>query len=819
MFVGTSAMLIAACTSLNMVLPEHSKSSGAQNLLFVSQVALAAATAVTCALMPRRPPAFDSGRAVDRQYAVSIFERISFSWAAPIISSVISNPDIRDDKLPRLHRMSWSATLEGRFQIFRSRKSLTAALARIYLGVVLRIAALVFAFATLSFAPQFALFRLLRFLEARERQPESPSYSSWGWAATLGLCLLLSSTVETWLNWTALSRLSIPLTAQLSAAIFNKVTRIPAQSDDDSLNTSQAKQTEGSASRACEQTTSETPQTSKKSDAKETRSSSATLVAYDVQRISDFAGIAPMIPLTILKCVIACIFLKHLIGWRSMLAGLGTFLFTFPANIVMSSRYATAQVELMASRDSRTATTTEFLRGIQQIKLFALENYWQGVLAHARTLELRSQWVVFLWETSLIFVWVLAPVMLSAVSLATYVLTHESLPPSVAFTVLAVLGELEIWTALLPILSVQLMQSKASIRRIETFLNEPEVERPETDADSICFQRAALAWPSRKAVEHREAVLSEVTARIEPGELTLITGATGSGKSLFLAAILGECCVIEGKIERPRHEIRDATRVDSPQDNGGWLRKNTMAFVPQNAWIETGTLRENILFGLPYDEDRYQQVLSACALSPDLGALADGDQTNLASNRVNLSGGQKARVSLARALYSRADTLVMDDVLGGIDVRTRRHLVHSAIAGSLARGRTRILATHHLADCLKFSNRVYHAEDGRVYEDKQRLLTEIGSPCATDVREEEDAASQSLSGGSTHNRNAGDPVAAVDDERQSGPFKFGALTKFVQAGTGVVLATLIVVTSVVYLALFLGRVCITKETQSECRGC
>ncbi|KAJ4199407.1 hypothetical protein NW767_008215 [Fusarium falciforme] len=628
---------------------------------------------------------------------------------------------------------------------------------------------------------------LLRSLEAREGHLDAHEYTSWGWVPTLGLCILLSSTVETWLNWISASKLSIPLSAQLSTAIFSKVTRMSITANDAALNTTQ----NGSSSPKAGIPNADTGS-----------SSSATLIAYDVQRISDFAAIAPMLPLTILKSIMACILLNYLIGWKSVLAGVGTFLVTFPANIVMSGRYAAVQMKLMALRDSRTATTTEFLHGIQQIKLSALEDHWKSAIAHARNLELASQWVVFLWETSLIFVWVLAPVMLSAVSLATYTLTHGSLSPSIAFTALAVLSELEIWTALLPILSVQLLQSKASIDRIEAFLKEPEMSKLDDDTEDICFRGAALAWPSRRGIEHRESILSDITLRIKPGELAVITGGTGSGKTLILQGILGEWHVIEGAIQRPQHAIQDTT--GTPGQDNCWLLKNTTAFVPQNPWIEAGTLRENILFGLPYNEGRYHQVLYACALLPDLKALSDGDLTNLGSNRVNLSGGQKIRVALARALYSRADILVLDDVLGGVDVDTRHHLVHFALTGGLSRGRTRVLATHHSGDCLHFTDHVYRVENGRVYEeDKQQLLKGVGKQVTR-----EHPSSRPQPEQDTHEddiRGAEEQVIAVDEERSSGPFKLGALTKFVQAGTGIALITMIVVTSGAYLALFLGR--------------
>ncbi|RSL78428.1 hypothetical protein CEP51_008215 [Fusarium floridanum] len=769
MFVGTSAMLIAACISLDMTLPIHTKRPKAQHVLSVCQVVLATATTIICALVPRRSPHFDADKVIDRQYAVSLLERISFSWAGPVMRSIISNLNIGDDELPRLHHTAQSAMLEEQFRSFASHKSLSVMLARIHFQGILQAVVLLLLFAALSFTPQVVFFMLLRSLEAWERQLDGHGYTSWGWVPTLGLCILLSSTVETWLNWISASKLSIPLSAQLSSAIFNKVTRIPIEANNAALDANQNH--EAQTGDSCSKTG--------RSGAETESSSSAALIAYDVQRISDFAAIAPMLPLTILKSIMACILLKYLIGWKSMLAGVGTFLITFPANIIMSDRYTKVQMKLMALRDSRTATTTEFLHGIQQIKLSALEDHWKSVIAQARNLELA--------------------IMLSAVSLATYALTHASLPPSIAFTALAVLGELEIWTALLPILSAQLLQSKASIGRIKAFLKGPEMFTLDHDTEDICFRQAALAWPSRRAIEHREAILPGITLRIKSGELAMITGGTGPGKSLILHGILGECHVIQGTIQRA---TQDMIRTHSAENNC-WLLKHTTAFVPQNPWIEAGTLRENILFGLPCNEGRYQQVLSACALLPDLKALPDGDRTNLGSNRVNLSGGQKMRVALARALYSRADILVLDDILGGVDVGTRHHLVQFAITGDLVRGRTRVLATHHSDDCLHSADHVYRVENGHVYEeDKQQLLKALG-----EIPREHPSSQPRLEQG-THEqdiRSAEEEGAAVDEQRSSGAFKLGALRRFVQAGTGIVLITMIMATSGAYLALFLGR--------------
>jgi hypothetical protein len=179
MFVGTSTTLVAVCISLDMTLPTHVQRLRAQQVLLVCQIVLATATAITCALMPRRPLDFHSSKAVDRQYAVSLLERISFSWAGPVMESIIRNPDIGDNELPRLHHTAQSTTLGEQFRTFPRHKSLSAALARIHLYGIIQAVVLLLFFAALSFTPQLVFFMLLRSLEAREGQLDAHDLLAW----------------------------------------------------------------------------------------------------------------------------------------------------------------------------------------------------------------------------------------------------------------------------------------------------------------------------------------------------------------------------------------------------------------------------------------------------------------------------------------------------------------------------------------------------------------------------------------------------------------------------------------------------------------
>lgn len=193
-------------------------------------------------------------------------------------------------------------------------------------------------------------------------------------------------------------------------------------------------------------------------------------------------------------------------------------------------------------------------------------------------------------------------------------------------------------------------------------------------------------------------MLRDATFTFPRGELSVISGKTGSGKSLLLSAIIGEADLVSGTIFAPTAPSA-LERHDHKAHRGNWVIPSLKAYVAQTPWIENASLRDNVLSGLPLDEERYTAVIEACALRKDLEVLADGDKTELGANGINLSGGQKWRVTLARAVYSRAGILVLDDVFSAVDAHVGRHILERCLAGPLCRGRTRILVTHHVALC------------------------------------------------------------------------------------------------------------------------
>uniref|UniRef100_A0ABM0N1I3 ATP-binding cassette sub-family C member 9-like n=1 Tax=Saccoglossus kowalevskii TaxID=10224 RepID=A0ABM0N1I3_SACKO len=190
---------------------------------------------------------------------------------------------------------------------------------------------------------------------------------------------------------------------------------------------------------------------------------------------------------------------------------------------------------------------------------------------------------------------------------------------------------------------------------------------------AIQINSGSFAWD-----KDDEVVLTNINLNIPTGSLTMIIGLVGSGKSSLLSAMLGEMSLVAGTVQFNRS-------------------KCSISYVSQRPWVRNATLRENILFGEPFDYKRYQQILDVCSLQPDIDILMAGDNTEIGEKGINLSGGQKQRISVARALYSRTDIVILDDPLASLDVHVGAHLMESGIVEFLMEEeRTVIVVTHHL---------------------------------------------------------------------------------------------------------------------------
>ncbi|XP_048799516.1 multidrug resistance-associated protein 1-like isoform X2 [Lagopus muta] len=236
--------------------------------------------------------------------------------------------------------------------------------------------------------------------------------------------------------------------------------------------------------------------------------------------------------------------------------------------------------------------------------------------------------------------------------------------------------------------------TKVSLSRLEDFLFAEDLNPEDVDTNysgnhAVELTAASFCWEKNGL-----PVLKNLSVSIPAGSLVAVVGQVGSGKSSFLSALLGEMEKLEGTVHR----------------------RGSVAYVAQQAWIQNGSLQENILFGTDLNRSYYELVLESCALLPDLEQLPNGDQTEIGERGVNISGGQKQRVSLARAVYSNADLYLLDDPLSAVDVHVGKHLFEKLIGPSgLLKSKTRVLVTHNLT-LLPHADLIIVMEEGKISE-------------------------------------------------------------------------------------------------------
>lgn len=431
--------------------------------------------------------------------------------------------------------------------------------------------------------------------------------------------------------------------------------------------------------------------------ATKSRQAVVNLVGVDSKHVADFLQVQFYIISSAVKLVIYSAFLVRLIGWLPFGAGILARALVLPISAWLSNVYMKAEDTLMKTRDRKLAVVNEALLGMRQIKFSALERQWEDKITKMRETELGDIRRVFAADSVLFFCWVASPILLAAASLAVYASVHGALSPSVAFVSVGIFKSLEVSLSAIPECLASGLDTIVSIRRIEAYLNGPEIEKTVSEGTGVAFADATVAWPvDQEVADEDRFILNHVNLSFPAGELSVISGKTGTGKCLLLNALLGEADLLQGSIIMPA-TTPPLERNDDMAHPGNWTLPGSVAYVGQTPWLESTSFRENILFGLPFLEDRYNKVLDACALRKDLEILIDGDKTELGANGVNLSGGQKWRVTLARAVYSRAEILIMDDIFSAVDAHVGRQIFEMCIAGDICKGRTRILVTHHVA--------------------------------------------------------------------------------------------------------------------------
>jgi ABC-type multidrug transport system fused ATPase/permease subunit len=354
-----------------------------------------------------------------------------------------------------------------------------------------------------------------------------------------------------------------------------------------------------------------------------------------------------------------------------------------------------ARVLLQWERERRVATDTklhkisQLVESIRHLRWYGWQDVWLARIMEARQHELTLRIITSVLRVLISFTNTFASGMFPVAAFYAYTaLAGLPLRVDIAFPALQLFSMLENSLRELPNLITVLLYAKVAVGRIEEFMNEPDKEEAETNQLSetkLEMRHASFAWPGAT-----EPVLEDITVSF-PAGLTVICGEVGAGKTALLQALLGECDLLDGEYHRSNEMV---------------------GYCGQTPWLQSMSIRENILFSAPYDDSRYKQVLEACALIPDMANFRRGDLSMIGENGIGLSGGQRARVSLARAVYSQAKVLLLDDPLSALDHQTAEFIVRKCLIGPLLNGRTTILVTHRTELCVTQAQQVVQISHG-----------------------------------------------------------------------------------------------------------
>ncbi|XP_028632028.1 canalicular multispecific organic anion transporter 1 [Grammomys surdaster] len=398
------------------------------------------------------------------------------------------------------------------------------------------------------------------------------------------------------------------------------------------------------------------------------------LMSVDAQKLMDVTNYMHLLWSSVLQITLSIYFLWRELG-PSILAGVGIMVLLIPVNGVLATKIRKIQVQNMKNKDKRLKIMNEILSGIKILKYFAWEPSFKEQVNSIRKKELQNLLRFGQLQALLIFILHLTPILVSVITFSVYILVDSNnvLDAEKAFTSITLFNILRFPLSMLPMVISSILQASVSIERLEKYLGGDDLDtsaiRHVCNFDkAVQFSDASFTWD-----RDLEATIQNVNLDIKPGQLVAVVGSVGSGKSSLISAMLGEMENVHGHI----------------------TIKGSIAYVPQQSWIQNGTIKDNILFGSEYNEKKYQQVLEACALLPDLEMLPGGDMAEIGEKGINLSGGQKQRVSLARATYQNADIYILDDPLSAVDAHVGKHIFNKVVGpNGLLNGKTRILVTH-----------------------------------------------------------------------------------------------------------------------------
>ncbi|KAJ6719241.1 hypothetical protein OIU79_006989 [Salix purpurea] len=423
------------------------------------------------------------------------------------------------------------------------------------------------------------------------------------------------------------------------------------------------------------------------------------MINVDVERIGDFCWNIHGVWLLPFQVFLALVILYRNLGAAPSIAALSSTILVMVSNTPLASKQERLHSRIMEAKDSRIKATSETLKSMRVLKLYSWEQTFLKKLLQLR--ETERIWLGrYLYTSSAIaFLFWASPTLVSAITFGVCIILKTPLTTGTVLSALATFRILQEPIYNLPELISMIAQTKVSIDRIQDFLREKDQKKQtprQTSAASdiaIEINSGEYAWEKNDQNSTKPAIKITKNMKIMKLCKVAVCGSVGSGKSSLLHSIIGEIPRISG---------------------AGIKVHGTKAYVPQSAWIQTRTVRDNVLFGKDMNKGFYAEVLEGCALNPDIEQWSDGDLTVVGERGVNLSGGQKQRIQLARAVYSNSDVYILDDPFSAVDAHTATHLFKKCLMQLLSK-KTVIYATHQL-EFLEAADLVLVMKDGMIVQ-------------------------------------------------------------------------------------------------------